>query len=190
MTTPQQIAPPAVPASLSSQSVLEPPATQVKRVSRAPAAGPDSIRLAPRQPIERILVPTDFSSGSAKAVALAATLAVQCDASLTLLHVIDINAAVPSGLPAAAESLMQKLWSVGFGKMTALQRSLINQNLDAQTAVVEGLPWEQVVERSSSFDLIVLSNRRSKHRHFFSRHTLERILENAECPVILVGGPD
>src|SRR6516162_7990648 len=44
--------------------------------------------------IKRILVPTDFSAASGNAVERAVAIANQCNATMTILHVVDINAQV------------------------------------------------------------------------------------------------
>jgi nucleotide-binding universal stress UspA family protein len=136
--------------------------------------------------IKRILVPTDFSQASGKALERAVAIANQCDANLTILHVIDINAQVGTDRCASAEDLMKHLWGDGSTRMGQLAWSLCGQ-VKAQTAVQEGLPWEEIVERSRDFDLVLLGESRAKRRwNFFSKRTAQRVLENAACPVMLV----
>src|SRR5438270_12582540 len=62
-----------------------------------PSANPDD----QKAPIRKILVATDFSPGSAKAVECAVAIANQCNAALTFLHVIDIS------VPAESETAGQ-----------------------------------------------------------------------------------
>ena len=89
--------------------------------------------------IRRVLVATDFSSSSLKAVEQAVTLANQCDAILIILHVIDINAQAASGRSGAAAELMKELWEEGFAKMGQMAWSLCGK-VEGHTAIQEGLP--------------------------------------------------
>jgi len=138
------------------------------------------------RPIKRILVPTDFSAASSMAVERAVAIANQCNATLTILHVIDINAQAEPDRCGSAEALMKHLWGEGSARMGQLAWSLCGR-VEAQTAVQEGLPWEEIVERSRDFDLVLLGENRARKRwNFFSKRTARRVLENAACPVMLV----
>ena len=160
--------------------------------SRAGALAGDSV--APSGPensatcscIRKILVPTDFSAASAEAVRRAIALANQCHAALTILHVIDINARARSG---SAAELMHRLWAESSIRMGQLAWSLGNQ-VEAQTVVEEGLPWEKIVEKSREVDLVILGKKRVKGRwRLFSGCTAQRVLETADSPVLLVPEP-
>ena len=136
--------------------------------------------------IKRILVPTDFSASSARAVRLAIALARQSDAALTILHVIDINAQSVAGESLPAADLMKRLWETGRWRMTQLAFSL-GEQVDAHTSVEEGLPWQKIVEKSHEADILVLANGAHKPRwSFFRKHTTEAVLEKAACPVMVV----
>jgi nucleotide-binding universal stress UspA family protein len=138
--------------------------------------------------IKRILLPTDFSQASSKALERAVAIANQCDANLTILHVIDINAQAEPDRCGSCEDLMKRLWGDGSARLGQLAWSLCGQ-VEAQTALQEGLPWEEIVERSRDFDLVLLGESRAKKRwNFFSKGTTQRVLENAACPVMLVSG--
>jgi nucleotide-binding universal stress UspA family protein len=140
--------------------------------------------------IRRILVPTDFSAASRKVVEHAVAIANQCNAALTILHVIDINAQAAPQRFGSAQDLMNHLWTEGSARMGQLAWSLCGQ-VEAQTSVQEGLPWEEIVERSRDFDLILLSGSRGRKRwNLFSKQTARRVIENAACPVMVVGDED
>jgi nucleotide-binding universal stress UspA family protein len=138
-------------------------------------------------PIGRILVPTDFSPCSARAVERAVALAWQSDATLTILHVIDINPAAAHTHFGTAEELMGQLWVTGISELARLKKSLGENQTRVQTLIVEGLPYEAIVETSSGFDLLVISEPRPNSGwNFFSKHTARRVIEQAECPVHVV----
>jgi nucleotide-binding universal stress UspA family protein len=139
------------------------------------------------QPIRRILVPTDFSPRSARAVERAAELARQSGATVTILHVIDIN---PSAAPThcgTAEDLIRQLWTAGTSELERLKESMKKNQTRVRTLMVEGLPYEAIVENSSGFDLLVISEPRPKSAwNFFSKQTARRVIEQAKCPVHVV----
>jgi nucleotide-binding universal stress UspA family protein len=133
--------------------------------------------------VRKILVPTNFSPASTQAVQQAVLLADQCNAALTILHVVDINAQTSSG---TAEDLMRNLWDQGSVRMGRLAWS-ISSRIRAQTLLAEGLPWEVIVEKSREFDLVVVGQGSTRTAgKLFSRHTARRVAENSSCPVMLV----
>ena len=67
----------------------------------------------PGRPIRRILVPTDFSPCSLRAVERAIAMARQSNAALTILHVIEIDPPAASSHYGTADDLMRPLWVRG-----------------------------------------------------------------------------
>jgi nucleotide-binding universal stress UspA family protein len=144
----------------------------------------------PDQFIRKILVPTDFSACSSRALEFAVSLAREFQAKLTILHVIDINTQSAHGDRWPAADLMKRLWETGFQEMGKLAFS-VNGNVDAQTAVEEGVPCEQIVEKSREVDLLVLGKSAPKPGwRLFAKHTAQRVIEHAACPVIVVQDRD
>jgi nucleotide-binding universal stress UspA family protein len=137
-----------------------------------------------------VLVAADFSPLSAKAVEHASALANQCNAELIILHVIDVNAQARRERSGVAAELMKSLWEEGFAKMGQMAWSLCGR-VNAQTAIQEGLPWEEIVIKSREADLLVLGKTRTKTgNNMFSQHTVERVIENSACPVLVVHEQD
>jgi nucleotide-binding universal stress UspA family protein len=150
-------------------------------------AHPPDLETEPGGTIKRILVPTDFSPRSAEALARAASLARRHDATLTILHVIDINPSAALTHCGPAKDLMRQLWVIGASELSRLKKSLEGTHTRAQTLIVEGLPPETIVENSSGFDLLVIAEPHSKSVwKFFSRHTARRVIEQAQCPLLVV----
>lgn len=133
----------------------------------------------------QILVATDFSRSAAKAVRLAADFALRFNAKLTLLHVVDTNPPAASGHAGSAATLMSSLWSRAVGQMSQLMGELADQGVQAETAILEGLPWEQIAMQSGGYDLLVLGKASKSGRwNFFSRHTSRRVMRAVSCPVL------
>jgi nucleotide-binding universal stress UspA family protein len=128
-------------------------------------------------------VATDFSAASVGAIDRAVALANQCQAALTILHVIDVNTPSDCG---PAEEAMKHLWTQRSLQMGQLAGSLSGQ-VDAQTMLEEGLPWQSIVANSRHHDLVIIGKGSPKSGwQVFSKHTLERVIEQSACPVLVV----
>jgi nucleotide-binding universal stress UspA family protein len=162
---------------------LDAPGDAWKRVRSS--FGAQSERPLPVLPgqIQKILVATDFSIASKSALHQSVALANQCQSVLTILHVIDINTQSEMG---TAEDVMSRLWTEGFTQMGQLAGQLSGQ-VDAQTILEQGLPCEIIVRKSLEFDLIILGQPHPKKSwNVFSKKTVQRVIENAFCPVMIV----
>jgi nucleotide-binding universal stress UspA family protein len=143
----------------------------------------DGTSLPAEKRIKHILVATDFSASSAGAIERAVGIANQCGADLTILHVVDINAQVEAE---ECGTFMRRIWDEGSSQMGQLAWSLSGQ-VEARTMIEQGLPWEAIVERSREFDLVILGKSSAKTRNrLFSKHTAQRVIEGAACPVMVV----
>jgi len=162
----------------SSQRMKAPPTVN--------PAEPFGMETEPGWRIRTILVPTDFSACSVEAVAQAAVLARHYDATMTILHVIDINPPSARTHLGTAEDLMRQLWATGIAELRRLTEALAPQQTKTETRIIEGLPAEVIIENSPGFDLLVIGEPRPKSVwHLFSRHTAPRVIEGAVCPVLV-----
>jgi nucleotide-binding universal stress UspA family protein len=147
---------------------------------------PPRLEMLRGRPIRNILAPTDFSPGSVEAVAQAAELARRYDASLTILHVIDISPVSALTHVGTAEELMRQLWTKGSAGLRQLSDSLAQQQTRTQTRIVEGIPAEAIIENSSGFDLLVINEEHARSPwNLFSRHTVRRVIAGAPCPLLM-----
>ena len=139
--------------------------------------------------IQKILLPTDFSTLSAPATEYACELAAKFDAELHLLHTLEIHTdstpafgmglALPNYIHesrAAAEtslaSLLAPKWSAG--------RRVIR-------TVLEGSPKVEIIRyaRQHDIDLIVLSTHgRTGLSHVVMGSVAENVVRTAPCPVL------
>ena len=179
-----------VPAEYNAPASLEAAEEQsVGTVDRLAANLRDHLvtRQNPQWPIRKILVPTDYSRASAKAILRAVAMANQFEAALTILHVIDVNA---QGQPGTAKEFMNRLWEDASTQIAQLACSL-NGHVEAQTILAEGIPWEVICEKSCEFDLLVMAkDQRGRCWSLFSKHTARRVIENSLCPVMVVREQD
>ena len=142
-----------------------------------------------------ILVPTDFSEVSLRAVSKALVLAQQSGGSLLLLHVLD-------GFPyetVYSASRGFRLMQDFRGRVARVNRELrslippdaLNWS-EIEVATVSGLAHEAIVAAASErrADLVVLGlPRRARTEQFVAGSTVHRVLRRTTSPVLLVPGP-
>jgi universal stress protein A len=138
--------------------------------------------------ITRILVPTDFSRPSERALDYAQDLAQQLGASLHLLHVVN-RPLLAEGLAAEA-SMSAKFESDMVSGMEARLRKLAPDA--ASTDVVFGYAARAIVDWASRLgaDLIVMgSHGRTGMAHLMLGSVAEAVVRTARCPVLTVRSP-
>jgi universal stress protein A len=136
---------------------------------------------------KNILVPTDFSKISHKALEYAVAIAKQFGARITMLHVIeplpypvDLTY-VPMGEGFPIQPIEEDL--------NALAKRLVEPQLLKEALVRVGSAFEEItnVARDCAADLIVITTHgRTGIRHVVMGSTAERVVRHAPCPVLVV----
>lgn len=140
--------------------------------------------------IQQILVPTDFSEYSKKALKYAVSIAEQLGAKITLLHVVEsLAASYPyAGYPFVVEP--DEI--VSAARATANQickEEKINPQLIRETLVQEGISYREIVETAKALkmDLIIIATHgRTGLANVLLGSTTERVVRHAPCPVLVV----
>jgi nucleotide-binding universal stress UspA family protein len=144
----------------------------------------------------KILVPTDFSDNSDRALRQALDIAKQYNAKVFLLHVVhgeDYFATADSAifievmqqindaaLAQAQESLDKQLYSFPQAKEV--------EEIEVVTNVRQGVPYEEILkeEREQGIDLIVIASLgRSGIAKYLIGSVARNVLKGAKCPVLL-----
>jgi universal stress protein A len=140
--------------------------------------------------IRAILVPTDFSHYSEKALEYAIPLARQFGARLTLLHVIE-PVATPDfegAFPLALENARAK--ELCHSALKALSEKFGNEPALIEGRVVrQGRAFDEIAKaaRELKIDLIVIATHGyTGLKHTFLGSTAERVVRHAPCPVLVV----
>ena len=140
--------------------------------------------------ITQILVPTDFSPPSGKALDYARDLAHRFGASLHLLHVVN-RPLLAEGL--AAEAAISSGAALGSDMVEDAQRRLRKLVPEAASAdVVFGYAARSIVEHACQLgvDLIVMgSHGRTGIAHVLLGSVAEAVVRTAPCPVLTVREP-
>jgi nucleotide-binding universal stress UspA family protein len=143
---------------------------------------------------KRILVPVSFALSSEKALKVAFDIARRQGSELFVLHVahdpiIQSEAGIgtfslPGDWPRELKRRRQEL-----DRMVAEQLKQTRRALPVTPIIVEGDPERQILEtaRKKKIDLIVLGHHgETALEHFFIGRNIDRIVDHADCAVLIV----
>ena len=153
-------------------------------------ASPGLLPMEPRHPCEdrvmkRLLVASDLSPRSDRAVAQAAHLAARFGARLVILHAVDDE--LPKSVFDAEREQAQRILDETAARLRQLPRDRI------AIQVVGGLDFQAILRtaREEAADLIVLgAHRRSILEDVLTGTTVERVIRNTTTPVLVVKQAD
>jgi universal stress protein A len=143
----------------------------------------------------RILVPTDFSECSKRSTSYAERFALRFNAALFLVHVFDPShypitgheyAKPSSELVKSQADIAEGATAVGLAKM---ESELRNRGVAAEAYQREGCPFDEIVKMAKylKVDLIIIgSHGRTGLAHLLIGSVAERVVEHAQCPVLVV----
>lgn len=142
----------------------------------------------------KILVPTDFSEHSDKALQKALELAQESDASITLLHIISQEfkecmsdyCFTPDELERLRKGLVES--SEEYMK-TQLSKVDPSRAKKITTAIRHGVPYEEILRYQSEndFDLIVIaSHGRSAIARYLMGSVATKVVSGAKCEVLVL----
>lgn len=134
----------------------------------------------------RILVAVDFSEESRNALACAAELAVRCDASLMLVHVVEPHlSACAAAMPERAAGSEPEEFAEAKLELNALGLQMLGPCRLVETSVRGGLAFFEITEaaRALGADLIVIGPGGDRSA---LGGTAEKIMHHAPCPVLVV----
>jgi universal stress protein A len=140
--------------------------------------------------LRRILVPTDFSDCSRKALEYAIPLARQFGARLLLLHVLPVSYFVGSEFGPVDFPVPEAEWRTSSEReLRTLAERTIGSQVPFDTEVRQGQPMVEITACAveSQADLILLSTHgRTGLRHVLVGSVTENVVRYAPCPVLVV----
>ena len=171
-------------------------AVTIAKVRRTTAVRTGSSTLGKSTPmptlfeIKSILVPTDFSTPSKKALDYAVPFAERFGAKLTLLHVVE-PVATPdfvNSFPLMMEN--DKVMAACKAQLQSLvKQKAIDPKLVEKTLVRQGRAFHEIADaaRTLKVDLIIISTHGyTGLKHALLGSTAERVVRHAPCPVLVV----
>jgi nucleotide-binding universal stress UspA family protein len=141
---------------------------------------------------KHILVPTDFSEYADHALDYAITLAQKLRARLTLLHIIQLTPMTMGDMYGySLEADLEAMESEAQRQMQALLNRVHQEGLESETAIVQGVPFQMIVDMAESqdIDLIVIGTHgRAGLTHALMGSVAEKVVRMAPCPVLVTRG--
>ncbi len=139
---------------------------------------------------ERILHPTDGSTGSAHVALQALNLAKQYDATIHTLHVVDADV---KSLLSESGGRTDELKSRGKTGIEMVERMAESHDVNLVTEIREGGPAETILEYAEEIDanlIVAGTHGRTGVRRRILGSVAERLVRHAHCPVMTVRLPN
>jgi nucleotide-binding universal stress UspA family protein len=141
-----------------------------------------------RRKVKTILVSTDFSDYSGRALSHAKFLAKTFGAKIVLVHVIDaMNYFVSESM--VWEDVSARIRESVRPMLEKAVRETKGEGVSASSYLIQGVPYEEIVKKAgqSRADLIVMGTHgRTGVRHLLLGSVAERVIRLAPCPVMTV----
>jgi universal stress protein A len=145
--------------------------------------------------LKRILVPTDFSESSERALRYAVRLGAPYKAEVVLLHVFHLKEYL--GLlsqkedidSVTANQVLEASKNGAMEKLEDLVRRVGGKEVVVLPILLIGVPFEEIVRYAGEHeaDLIVMpTHGRTGLAHFLLGSTTERVISHSVCPVLVI----
>lgn len=139
---------------------------------------------------ERILLPTDGSTGTAHVALQAIDLAEQYGATIHGLHVVDTDTTSILSDIGSNDAVLERR---GEQAVSAVEKMAEAHDVSVETAVIEGDPAESILAYADEIDADVIiagTHGRSGVRRHLLGSVAERLVRHSECPVLTVQLPE
>lgn len=138
---------------------------------------------------DRILVPTDGSSGTAESVDHAAAIARDNDAEVHVLYAVD-QRQYRAAARDTKDEVIASLREEGQLAVDDATTWLADEGVDTVSEIREGIPYKTILEYAdeAGIDLIVIGThgRTGRDRRVALGSVTERVVKNANVPVLVV----
>jgi nucleotide-binding universal stress UspA family protein len=143
---------------------------------------------------KEILVPTDFSEYSLRALDYAIEIAEKFASRLEIVYVVEplMPAADVAWSTVDFDKLTQAHKESGRKRLDALVGERVPKGIKADTAILLGKPFVEIIKRAkaSNTDLIIMATHgRGAISHLLLGSTTEKVVRKAPCPVLTVKHP-
>jgi universal stress protein A len=143
-----------------------------------------------RPSLRSILVPTDFSASSDRAIEYASTLASGFGATVHLIHVLDpVSLQLPWETPIESAARHERSYQESRAKLAVVAATLDRPRLPVTCEVRSGTPAIEIALAAVDYgaDLIVMATHgRSGLPHLLLGSVAEHVIRHATCPVLAV----
>ena len=135
---------------------------------------------------EQIVIATDGSDNSLRAVSHGAQLAQLTNARITLLYVVDIDKAKTDVLHAASA---ESLYLQRRGKLAAAEALLTEAHISYKVEMLNGLPGPAIVDyvNASNADLVIIGSRGlNALQEMVLGSVSHKVMKRVHCPALII----
>jgi nucleotide-binding universal stress UspA family protein len=140
---------------------------------------------------KRILIPTDGSNNSRRAIEHGLELAKLLNSDVTAVSVIDVSdlaSRTQVFTPTPLASTQADVTDAAVAEVAMLAKGM---GVRATTQVRMGSPALDIIEMSQKYDLIVMGTKgRTGLPHLLMGSVAEKVVREAKCPVLVVKATD
>lgn len=139
---------------------------------------------------DKILVPTDGSEGSKKALEHAVNIAEKFDSQIHVLYIVDVRSASTQEVMLG---MMEELREIGEESTEEFAEAVREKGLEAVTEVTEGVPHRGINSYvdENDIDMVVMGTRgRTGLDRVLVGSTTEKVVRTSEVPVMTVNRED
>lgn len=175
---------------MKTKTPTKPAATKTPAKAPAKAAAKNPTR--PALSFRTILVPTDFSDVSRKALDYAVPLARQHGAKIIIVHVVEPriypeNILIPPAIEPDNVALMKQART----SLEKFRTSHVDADVPSEAVVALGKPFVEIINaaKAAKADLIVMPTHGfTGLKKILIGSTAERVVSHATCPVLTIRG--
>ena len=141
---------------------------------------------------KRILVPTDFSETSDRALDFAIDLASGIGASVVVMHAYELPTVVPYSTYLPSADLGARIATAAQSGLDAVVTARIARGVDLKKVLKQDAPWDAVntVAKEVGADLVVCGTHGRKGlAHALLGSVAEKIVRTSDVPVLTIRGP-
>jgi len=142
---------------------------------------------------KKILVPTDFSEGSGKAVHFATAIALEHGASIELMHAFEIpSVAFLEGSMIATPAMVADISGLAQKQLDVAADQIREAGVEVSAHLLQGVAYTEITRAAQDLgcDLVVMSTHgRTGLRHALIGSVAERVVRTAPIPVLTLRPP-
>jgi nucleotide-binding universal stress UspA family protein len=144
-------------------------------------------------PFRRIVVPTDFSQSSRKAIELAVELAQKLDASVTMMHAWELTPYISLGRSYAASDIITPIEQAARAELDAELGRVKGRLKECDALLRNGNAWKEIiaVAEQTHADVIVMGTHGwTGIKHALLGSIAEKVVRMSPVPVLTVRMPN
>lgn len=137
--------------------------------------------------IQKILIPTDGSEFTKKAIEYGISMAKLTGGNITTVYVMDQSIYSNMPMDSTVVNLYDMLKKEGEAALTYVIERCEQEKVEVMGILEEGMPSKTIVNMSADYDLIVMGTLGKKGMtKMLMGSVAEKVIERCQCPVMVI----